>query len=422
MKKEIDIKSIRDATLAMNSNTDFESKYCFYYDETNNIKKFNVHEDGYNNSYDSNFILGGVVYEGEEPNIDDLFKGLKLQKTLKDVKFKHIAKGSFVECLKSEKLIFFLNYLLESNIYIHYSTVNLFYYSIVDIVDSAIANSSIAIKLGPDFSFELKSALYKLMNIEKEAVQELFYRYQYPNIKSENVLEFINELSLLFEPYIKEFEFHVVLTSLKQILKEADKEGELPFIMNNDDYILLQDFYHFYLRPIYTFKNSIHFFDKEDEVEEVLEQIQIKCGDEIIDSYEFVDSESNRYIQSSDIVVGILGRLFEFLNTSSLEEIRNIRASLNDSQVKNLDNLLDLIDKSEEKNKAFLHSSMSIIDHEKLAALYENKRKKKGKRENYSRFSRRSEIQSKKPKKKKSKTRTNRQIVERWQKMKRSRR
>jgi hypothetical protein len=398
----------------MNPNADFDSKFSFYYDETNNIKKLKVNEDGYNNSFDSNFVLGGIAFEGAEPNIEDLFHGLNLQKSLIDVKFKHIAKGSFVDCLKSEKLKFFLEYLAKSNLYIHYSTINTLYYSVVDIVDSAIANSSVAEELGPGFVFELKNTLYQLFQLDKEAVQELFFRYQYPNIKAECVISFIEDLTTVFDPYIDEFEYHVPLTSLKQILKEVKKEGALPFIMDNEDYVLLQDFYHFYLRPIYTFKNSTHIFDKEDDIEQTLKKYEIKYGDEIINSYKFIDSSTNRFIQTSDFVVGIIGKLFEFLNTSSMEEIRNIRANITNNQVVSLDNLLDLIDKAEGRNRGFLHNIMGIIDFEKFECLYEKKTRKNETKHR--------KKPSDKKKRKKPRIRTNAQIVARWQRKKRSKR
>lgn len=390
---------------------DINSEYSFYYDETNNIKKFYVKEEGYNNSYDSNFILGGVVFEGLPPNIEDLFVGLKLQKTLKDVKLKRIAKGNFIDCLKSNKLLYFLDYLLKSPLYIHYSTINILYYSIVDIVDSALSNSSIAMQLGPSFAFELKNVLYKLCKMEQEAVNELFYKYQYPNIKSESIIPFIEDLTSIFDPYIEELEYHVGLTSLKQILREVKADGSLPFLMGNDDYVLLQDFYHFYLRPVYTFKNSSHFFDKEDDVEQIFSQYQIKDGDEIIESYKFIDSESNRYIQCSDIVVGILGKLSKFLNTSTKNEIRKLKTVLNQKQKDCLNKLFDLIDKSEERNIAFLHNIASLDDLDKIECLYEIRLKKKSKNNIAKKNTR-------KKKRKKPKIRTNKQIVERWNKRK----
>ena len=413
--KEYNIKDIREALAIMNPDADFNTEYTFFYDETNNIKKFYVKEEGYNNSYDSNFILGGVVFEGLPPNIKDLFVGLELQRTLKDVKFKHIAKGNFTNCLKSDKLFYFLDYLLKSPIYIHYSTINILYYSVVDIVDSAIVNSSIAMQLGPSFTFELKNVLYKLCKLEQEAVNEIFYKYQYPNIKSESIISFIEDLTSIFNPYIEELEYHVGLTSLKQILREVKSGGNLPFIMDNDNYVLMQDFYHFYLRPIYTFKSSNHIFDKEDDVEQILKQYQIKDGDEIIESYKFVDSESNRFIQCSDIVVGILGKLSKFLNTSTKKEIRKLVTILSQKQKNCLTKLIELIDKSDERNIAFLHNIASLDDLDKIKCLYEIRLKKKSKNN-------KSKKSTRKEKRKKPRIRTNKQIVERWNKRKRSKR
>nr|WP_293107774.1 hypothetical protein [Okeania sp. SIO2F4] len=93
-----DISALRRMTKILAPTADFESSFTFYYDETNNIRKFYVKEFDFNVSFNSkdfhsNFVLGGLVYEGSQPDIKPLFDRLKLQKNIKDVKFQHIAKG-----------------------------------------------------------------------------------------------------------------------------------------------------------------------------------------------------------------------------------------------------------------------------------------------------------------------------------------
>lgn len=372
---EFDTQEIRKAMKSMMPAADIDSEYNFYYDETNNIKKFYVKDADYNYSYDSNFVLGGLVFEGDKPDINDIFNNLNLQSTVKEVKLKHIAKGDFLNCLKSQKLFSFLKYLVESKLYIHYSTINILYFSIVDIVDSAIANSDVSMKLGPEFVNILKNDLYKLCKLEREATIEIFHKYQYPNIKKESILSFIKELTLIFEDYENDQEFHFGITSLKQILRESEMKGSLPFIMDEEDYILLKDFSHFYLRPIYTFKSSNHVFDNEDSIQEIISQYRIKYGDEIITSYNFVDSENNLFIQASDIFIGLVGKLSKFINTNSEVQIKNISSTLSEIQKKNLAKYYDLVDKSENRNMIFLHNISSVDDMNKMKALYEVRKK-----------------------------------------------
>lgn len=246
--KEIDININRKYLKGIFPEADFDKVYSFYYDETNNFKKFYVRESDFNFPFSSNFILGGLVFEEIQPNLTELFTGLKLQKSVRDVKLKHLAKGNFLACLKSQKLNYFLKYLRDNKISIHFTWVNLLYWSITDIVDSAIANSEIAMKVGRWMGDKVKSDLYKLAKIEIDAVIELFHKYQYPNIKKESIILFIEELTSLFYDYIDTEEFHFGLESLRQVLKEATENQSLPFLENEEDYILLKDFSQFYLR------------------------------------------------------------------------------------------------------------------------------------------------------------------------------
>jgi hypothetical protein len=270
-----DIGEIRKYTKMMAPSADFDGAYNFYYDETNNIRKFYVRETDFNSAFTNNFVLGGLVHEGPMPDVQPLIDSFKLQKSVKEVKFRHIAKGDFIDCLKSQKLNLFLKYLYDSNLYIHYSSLNILYWSIVDIVDSAILHSEVSQQLGPAFANTLKNDLYKLARVEIDSVVSLFHKYEYPNIKQSQVLSFIEELSDLFDDYLDDMEFHFGLESLRQILKEARRKGSLPFIMDEESFVLINDFSHFYFRPVYMFKNSTHVFDKEDSIVELLANYKI---------------------------------------------------------------------------------------------------------------------------------------------------
>lgn len=365
-----EIGEIRQMTKLFNPTADFDSAFVFYYDETNNIRKFYVKEEGFNNSFNTNFVLGGLVHEQTyKPNIQPLITSFKLQPTIKEIKFKHITSGDFLQCLDSDKLQLFLQFIKDSEFYVHYLNLNVLYWSLVDIIDSAIAESEVAISLGPYFGNHLKNDLYKLSRLEIESVTELFYEYQYPNIKSESVISFIRDLTSLFSDYIDDPEFHFGLESLRQILKEASKQNALPFIMDEDDYILLKDFSNFYLKRIYMFKNSEHIFDDEKSVVEIIGKYHILDNGEEIKNYKFVDSQTNPIVQLSDVFVGLMGKLTTYLNTSSREEIIKDFGSLSPLQEANIDLLLDVIDKSDKRNIAFLHNIESQEENSKILTI-----------------------------------------------------
>ncbi len=351
--KEIEVNTRRDYSIKMFPEADFNKSFTFFYDETNNLKKFYVRESEFNAPFSSNFILGGLVFESSPPDLTELFTGLKLQKNISDVKLKHLAKGDFLDCLKSEKLPYFLSYLFDNKLCIHFSWINLLHWSTADIVDSAIANSEVAMKVGRFMADKVKSDFYKFAKIEIESILDLFYRYQYPNIKKADVVSFIDELTYLFNDYLLDDEFHFGLESLRQVLKEARKNESLPFLTDEEDYVLVKDFSSFYTDPICLFKNSTHIFDKEDDVVEIMKNTKLTDGKSELQNYSFVTSESNLIIQASDIIVGILGKLSSFLNTNSEEIVDTHINSLTDIQNKNIDLIIDLIDLSYAKNPGF---------------------------------------------------------------------
>ncbi|MEL7600247.1 MAG: DUF3800 domain-containing protein [Proteiniphilum sp.] len=366
---DFEVNEIRTFIRLSNLTLDFDSSFTFYYDETNNIKTFYVKEDDFNYSFHSNFVLGGVLYEGNKPPLDDIFQGLRLQPNVKEVKLKHIAYGEFQDCLKSTKLDVFLKKIIETPLYLHYTSLNFLYWSIADIVDSAIVNSKIAQQLGMPFAIKLKNDLYFLCKCEIEDVIAIFNHYKYPNLKKENIIPFINSLSHLFVKYEDDPNFHLGLTSLKQILRESEKKESLPFIMDEKDHVLLENFTHFYLAPLYKFKNSNHIFDNENDVQTAIGEYRLLDNGVEFKNYVFEDSKNDILIQVSDVLVGLVGKMTAFINTHTHSEIREVIGQFSDIQLVNLDNYLDLINKSDFKNKAFLHNVDSYEEVNKMQLI-----------------------------------------------------
>lgn len=371
---DFDITDVRKLTKMVAPAANFDAALTFYYDETNNIRKFYVRENDFNACFKTNFVLGGIAHAGNAPNVDALIDSFKLQKTTKEVKFKHIAKGSFLECLTSKKLNLFLEFIDGNKLLVHYSSLNILYWSIADIVDSAIMNSDAAQALGPDFANHLKNDLYKLSKLEIDAVIALFYRFGYPNIKVNQITSFIEDLTRLFDNYIDEYEFHIGLESLRQILK-ASGGKKLSFIMNGDDHILLQGLSEFYLRPVYMFKNSTHIFDNEDLISETFKKYRIFDQKEEILNYSFIDSQESHLVQLSDIYVGLMGKLFHYINTHEEKEIENDFDSLTPLQAQNIDLFFHVIDKSCNQNIGLIHSTDSYVELNKLSAMRDKRKK-----------------------------------------------
>lgn len=153
--------------------TDIDSAWTFYYDESNNHRKFRLKQTDidtrFNVSEDEDFVLGGVLYTGNTSisDVDSLLEQLKLQETVKELKFKYIAGGDFIQCLSSDKLHSFLKWLLASDLYVHYSNINILYFSIVDIVDSLIVDVGVK-ELNFVFINEMKDILYQIVLNEKK--------------------------------------------------------------------------------------------------------------------------------------------------------------------------------------------------------------------------------------------------------------
>lgn len=353
---DFEIGQLREFTMLTNPNADFDSNYTFFYDETNNFRKLKVREFDFNNSLDANFVLGGVLYSGERPQIDDIFDSLNLQSNQAEVKFKTVANGDFLTCLTSKKLELILRRVLDADLYFHYFSLNYLYWSLADIVDSAIEDSGFDQMQMSPLAPAMKDALYTICKQEMEFIHDVFYRYSYPNLQEENIKPFCDDIIGLIEEYQAEPELHFQLMMLKGLLQGALKNNVLTFLRDNTDHMLIEDFVHFYLASVYMFKNSHHIFDIGTTIQEQLADTTILDYDVPVTNYEFVDSESDILIQLSDVMVGLFGKMTEYTNTREADEIIEDCSELTPVQKNNIELLIAIIDKSDNHNAGFLHN------------------------------------------------------------------
>ena len=149
------------------------------------------------------------------------------------------------------------------------------------------------------------------------------------------------------------------------MLKTAGKLGKMVFIQDNDDYILIKEYYLLYLERCEIFSKSRHFFDEEKEVQKEFKNIQLYENKIELNNWKFVKSTENIYVQLSDLIAGLFRELFLFLDSYTIDEIKEIALTLNNNQITNFLIILKLINKSNDKSLYFIknaNSSKNIND------------------------------------------------------------
>lgn len=346
----------------------FDSQKCtFYYDESNNIRKLWLSEDDFNAPIDSDFVLGGVMHFGNKStaDVDSLKSKLRLQKSAKEMKFKHISKSkSFLECLNDEKVLLFLQWLYDSDLYIHFSNVNNLYFATVDIIDSIDEPGYIP------FIFQMKNELYKLVRKNYRDFYRLLVRCNYPNISSKDIDYFYTHILGYIDDSCVDIPFDLEI--LRQGVKAAQKQKELSFLQGNMEKTIIENYFSFYTRPIGVFPHAKHIFDNEYKIEEIFAEYEFYNGDNKLENYKFVNSINNPLVQVSDCIVGLMGRYYTYVNNLDRYQVYQMFKMLSDRQRKALRILAQLIIKSEHLSKLLLHSTESIDEHDISSFILRN--------------------------------------------------
>lgn len=333
---------------------DNKTKYVFYYDESNNCRKFWVDDSKkqFNTDYTADFVLAGVVRKEMDKvaaSLEAFRKLLKLQGNVDEIKFKKLySKGDFLQCVKEKRLFETLSWIDKSPFYIHYTNVNNLFYTLVEIFDSIVKPDEIS-EFGYDY-YKMKSVFYYMFKGKADKLQSLMFKYKYPNIQREDVEAFCNDLLCLLGSRREMKEEQKFLAGM---LARASKRDELIFLHDNDDYIMQENYAEFYTDPIRKYQTSLHIFDEETTVQDIVAK-QISMGENMADNFRFVDSKTDIFVQLSDVVAGIFGKLFKYINSTSANQRRKDIEGLSRIQV---DNIL-LIDKlrvtADQENPGFL--------------------------------------------------------------------
>lgn len=220
-----------------------------------------------------------------------------------------------------------------------------------------------------DFGFDyfmLKTTFYNMLFPNIDRVTQTMIKYSYPNIKTENIKDFCNDLLDSIDLRYKQKPDEKFISGM---LKRASKSTEMVFIQDNIDFVMQEDYSIFYVDPILKFPKAMHHFDEELSIQDKVFDMVSKFGNGAT-NYEFVNSKDNTMIQISDLVAGLLGKMFTFINSIPNNVMRKTVTGLNNVQIINCLVFNGLRMKSDMRNKGLLHSTTAIGLLDKLNCFF----------------------------------------------------
>lgn len=358
---------IRDLEIRLHGLNRADVPYTLYYDETNNHRKLHVTTNGLNVKDPGCFVLAGVAIASNVavPDIQDLRRVLFLQPTTGEIKLTHIAKGDFIQILRSRRLGDLLDWVESQGLHIYYQCLDQLYWSIVDIVDSAIlaAERPDLVAVAPP----LKDMLNIALRSDFDTTLSLFRSFNFPAIDPRDGPRFYEALRTILQRQASHL--HPVYGRLLDSLFEAAAEGEtFPFIEGtlDDAHILIEGFDIFFRHRLTILGKSEHVLDVEEVVREKFQSFPLPAGI----AFRFSDSKHEPMIQLSDVIAGLLGKFFNYLVLNSPAKIRNDITALDARQRSNLSKLGAHLTRAAEENNAFAHRVMSLTDTAKTNLLF----------------------------------------------------
>ncbi len=361
--------------------------YTFYYDESNNIRSLYLANGRFNTDSHQNpspcFVLAGIAHKGDQAksNCEELITSLCLPPTAKELKFKQVAKGGFLDNLKSAKVTQILKWLVDSDYYLHYMNLNMEYWSLVDIIDDCCDHTDRhgMLNYAPaggrrayvDYH---KDALYYLMRKYKSNFLATLSKYRYPNVTQKNAASFIKRLNEIIKKnrqvsarvggkVSKEDLSRTI--SLSKLFDMCRNIESLDMVYTTEPYKLIDGLSVFYRHRIGLFASSRHIFDNEYEIEKSFKEIESRDGLLGSSNFKFVDSKQYPAVQVSDVISGLLKNYFTFLAQTNVADLVDAKGSLTDKQLECLTLLQKLVEKSDDEQPEFLYYVMSQIEHHK---------------------------------------------------------
>lgn len=322
-----------------------DEKYNFFYDETNNNIKYQFKNDKIPNLDDfiKKYRLGGIVLKKESINydFDNLEKSLNLKNELKINSINTQKTDTFLNCLRGKRLELILDFICSNDILIHIYSFDNLYDVVIEIIDSLIMEEFLDIYdyLAPI----MKNDLYKFVKNDLKRFMNYLKRYNYPNIESENIYDFCNDMYIWIDESVqKDFG----LECCRQLFRTYRKKEKLLFLNGNKEKVIIDGYTEINFDMCLKFSKSFHFFDEITEVKKNLKKFPV-------DNYDFGDSASNFTLQLSDVIVGLLDRFFEYIDNTNCKDLEKELKNLKGIQKDNLIKFLNLYNKSVNENELF---------------------------------------------------------------------
>lgn len=338
--------------------------WTFYYDETNNYRKFKLDPSkvsGYNDerAISNEFILGGIVLPPDvNPNYEDLKKKIKL-KDDSELKSKYFMRtGDFIKDISSERVNIFLNWILDNDLFIHYVSENNLYYSIIDLVDEIFEHKNGEILI--PFHKTIKEEVFDFAMEHLIEFTSILLQYGYPSIDDDKIYNFCSDLSDLIKSYsLQNTISNFGLECFRQCINSIKNDKKLYLLTDEKKLMLIETYIYTYFDSIFHFPTAYHIFDKEYEIEKRSEEYELKEYEKPYDRFEFRNSKSEFTIQISDAFIGILGKYFYFADLVYYDCSLKDQLITNDDAVENLSLLNKIILKSEKLDYRFIKAVTS---------------------------------------------------------------
>lgn len=348
--EEIDVWSLAEEGCVDPSLT---TGWTLYFDETNNYRKLSIapEKHAYVNEEKAilnDFILGGIALPPDiQPDIDELRSNLNMPNGV-ELKSKHLfSSGDFLYDMGSKRVLTFLRWMANNPIYIHYFCSNNIYDAIIEVVDKSLSNNQSVIT--SIFHLEMKDSLYNLVESNPMDFLELLHRFDYPNMNPDREKLFCMEMVNFIEDNNGETDYGgFYLEMLRQNLKSESKIGTDSSLSFGKEGEIIRDYSSHYWGTMMNTPRAMHIFDHETQIERKLSNISIKDRGKRYDLFRFDDSKSCPYIQVADMFVGLLGKLFNWLDGLDPDEISRIVSTMNEGQWEAFHLVNMLIDRSSE--------------------------------------------------------------------------
>lgn len=172
-----------DSMRGYNREPSWDEPLTLYYNETNNIRRLRLSEVSLNVAANKVFALPGIALKPGQVT-DGLVRAEKrngIQSSASEVKFKLVAPTDYEGALASPKLAALLKWLIASDVLLHYSLLDVLFWSILDIVESPQTEPRIAID---DIHRELKNELYFAVSMEPGKFHDITARLRISELEA----------------------------------------------------------------------------------------------------------------------------------------------------------------------------------------------------------------------------------------------